>query len=99
MSSFALHGNVKRGIVHNRRRMVVSNVGTVDGDCWRCDVAFEGRKRRGYYGHGTKERFDAVLVVTVAVTGGSGTENWKTEIGCLSNLSDRSCSSVTIFFC
>ena len=26
------------------------------------DVAVEGRKRRGYYGHGTKERFDAVLV-------------------------------------
>ena len=38
-STFALHGNVKHGIVHNRRRMVVfaiGNVGTVDGNCWRC---------------------------------------------------------------
>ena len=36
------------------------------------DVAVEGRKGRGYYGHGTKERVDAVLVITVAVTGESG---------------------------
>ena len=62
------------------------------------DVAVEGRKRRGDYGHGhaTKKRLGVVLAVTMA----SGTfqqagwpdgENWKT--GCLSDLSDRGCSS------
>ena len=70
------------------------------------DVAVEGCKRRGYYGHGTKERVDAVLVITMAVTGGSRTfpllqagwpdENWKTEINYLLDLSNRGCSSITL---
>ena len=62
------------------------------------DVAVNGRKRRGDCGHGhaTKKRLGVVLAVTTA----SGTfqqagwpdgENWKT--GCLSDLSDRGCSS------
>ena len=70
------------------------------------DVAVEGRKRRGYYGHGTKESTDVVLAVTMVVAGESRTflqagwpdgENWKTKIGCLSNLFNRGCSSITIF--
>ena len=34
--TFALHGNGKRGIVHNRRRVVtfaIGDMGTVDGNC------------------------------------------------------------------
>ena len=53
------------------------------------DVAVEDRKRRRHYGCGTKERFGAVLVITVAVNGESETVHWKTKIGWLSDLSDR----------
>ena len=52
--TFALHGNGKRGIVYNRtiRRLMVvfaiGNVGTVDGDCWRCgDVAVRRSQKAG----------------------------------------------------
>ena len=97
--TFALRGNGKRGIVHNPRRVVVlaiGNVGIVGGNCWRCgDVAVEGRKRRGDYGHGhgTKERFDA--------NDGRNRGIWDVPAGCmagwgLSDLSNRGCSSITI---
>ena len=36
------------------------------------DVVVEGCKRRGYYGHGKKERVGVVLVITVTITGESG---------------------------
>ena len=77
------------------------------------DVAVEDRKRPGAMDMDDvdmdmqrKKRVDVVLVVTMAVTGESGTflqagwpdgENWKTKIGCLSNLSNRGCSSLIIF--
>ena len=80
--TFALRGHGKRGIVHNRRRVVgfaIGSMDTVDGNCWRCGgCGSRGSQKAGDYGHGrhgdghaTRRRVDVVLVITMAVTGES----------------------------
>ena len=58
------------------------------------DVAVEGRKRRGYYGHGTKESTDAVLAVTMAVAGGSMLDARMGRIGRLRSAACQTCPIV-----